>query len=588
MAKFFLTNNPEWYQKAKEIINASDFKLAFDYAENGTYALTTHKLKFNNVNAYHAQNGDFAIATGTAIYKESLDYSRLLQYYSGDIIATRKNSIGQYAYIISKNNQISVFGDRAAAYDIYYYIGDDNIYFVANNLFDMVSVIRERVTLHEMNLIEYASTFNVFGGETIFKEIKRLEGEQYLLEKDGVMSLCAIANLNMFPLIKDKSTDEVAKQLAERLSYKAGVIGKILGTPIISMTGGLDSRILLASYLSAGVKPVLLQGRSNTYLSSPMVEDKIVLDWIAQRYSLPSRVVEWDTRDPERSWGKYLQKYGFLYRHWGGSEPIYHTYENLETSNCSFGFGGELYRNTFPEPSSEAPYSIDDMLEGYSSKIYNTNKKSYLISPYKEHIKQKLQKIALKYKFNPKSITKNEVFYFAYEFSKFGDTLPVNLLNLMSYVPQLLYEADCLELARIQYEEKNAGRLMLMTMKLLVPDIIDIPIFSHCQMWEVDKNSMTLAQPDNVRDVYRSKSELLLKRIYQHAKRTLKPLRNVYRAIENRCRPLRNNCYELPKELSQQKSFIPYKINFVDPRPAIYYKMLANALEKLGFPYTIE
>lgn len=462
------------------------------------------------------------------------------------------------------------------------------MYFVANNLYDMVSVIRERVTLDEMNLIEYASTFNIFCDGTIFKEIKRLEGEQYLVVKDGKVSLFTIANLNMFPLIDDKSTDEVAKQLAAQLSHKAKVIATVLGTPILSMTGGLDSRILLASYLSAGVKPILLQGRSNTYLSSPMVEDKIVLDWIVQRYSLSNRVVEWDTREPERSWSKYLEKYGFLYRHWGGSEPIYQTYENLETSNCSFGFGGELYRNTFPEPSSKAPYSIDDMLEAYSSKIYNTNKKSYLISPYKEHIKQKLLNVALKYKFNPQSITKNEVFYFAYEFSKFGDTLPVNLLNLMSYVPQLLYEADRLELARIQYEEKDAGKLMLKTMELLVPDIIDIPIFSHCQMWQVDKNSMMLVQPDSARDVYRSKFELLLKQLYQHAKRTLRPLRNVYRAIENHRRPLRSNNYELPKELSYQKSFIPYKIDFVDPRPAIYYKMLANALEKLGFPYTME
>jgi len=67
MAKFFLTNNPEWYQKAKERINASDFKLAFDYAVKDTFALTTHKLKLENVNAHRTQNGEFVIATGTAI-----------------------------------------------------------------------------------------------------------------------------------------------------------------------------------------------------------------------------------------------------------------------------------------------------------------------------------------------------------------------------------------------------------------------------------------------------------------------------------------------------------------------------------------
>lgn len=78
MGKFFLTNNTSWYQKAKERICSSDYRLAFDYAENGIYALTTHKLKIDNVNASREKNGNFVIATGTAIYKEALDFSKAL------------------------------------------------------------------------------------------------------------------------------------------------------------------------------------------------------------------------------------------------------------------------------------------------------------------------------------------------------------------------------------------------------------------------------------------------------------------------------------------------------------------------------
>ena len=140
MSKFFITNNKEWYQQTKERISKSDYSLAFDYSKDGVYALSTHKLKINNVNAYVDAKGDFVIATGTAIYKESLDYIVLLNdckredLLRGGARSVRDNTTGQYAYTIRLNDTVYVFGDAIGAYNIFYYHKDGN-YFISNFLF---------------------------------------------------------------------------------------------------------------------------------------------------------------------------------------------------------------------------------------------------------------------------------------------------------------------------------------------------------------------------------------------------------------------------------------------------------------------
>ncbi len=180
MAKFFLTNKKEWYVKTKERVTNSDFSLAFDYAKDGVYALTTHKLKIKNTNAYENLEGDFVIATGTAIYKESLDYTSVISDFGSlGIEGIRNNTIGQYAYIIKSAKNISVFGDSFGAYNIYYF-QKDGYYYISNFLYDMASILRHEITLNEMNLLEYLVQRAILCNETLFNEIKRLNGKEYI------------------------------------------------------------------------------------------------------------------------------------------------------------------------------------------------------------------------------------------------------------------------------------------------------------------------------------------------------------------------------------------------------------------------
>lgn len=120
MAKFFITNNPQWYKVLKENISKTDFKLSFDYSSEDVYALAVHKLNIKNQNAVQ-ESKDFCIATGTCIYKESLDVMPMLQDYNDNLATIRNSALGQYAISVFKNGKVSVFTDVLGAYDVYYY-----------------------------------------------------------------------------------------------------------------------------------------------------------------------------------------------------------------------------------------------------------------------------------------------------------------------------------------------------------------------------------------------------------------------------------------------------------------------------------
>lgn len=494
----------------------------------------------------------------------------------------RDNTIGQYAYVMNTGGTLSVFGDRVGVYDIYYYSGEDGLYFVTNDLFDMVSVIRDKVSLHEMNLVEYASTFNVFGGETIFNEIFRLNGEQYLYIQNGILSVGKI-NITLWPLIENETVEDCAKKLAEKISYKAGVIARVLGAPTISMTGGLDSRMSLAAYLSAGVKPQVLYGRGNTFLVSPIKEDELVVDKLVQTYTLPHKFIDWDTTNPEQHWDEYLQRYGFVYRHWGASQSVFKTFENIDTKVYTFGWGGECYRNHLPIPSHAEPYSVQELVDVYGAYVYYTNNISYKLPKYKEHITRKFNEITVKYGLNPSRIMRNDIFYYYYEFSKFGDSCGPNLMNHIRYAPLLLFEADCMQLSRVAYEQREGARIMLETMRNLMPNIVDVEFCSGCHLQKLDANNMALV-PTSARDFRRSKFELFLKTCYGHAKKVLKPFRNMYKVIENIYRPNSDNeSWGIENPNAKLPQFSIYPVVFSDPRPEMYYRMLVRALQSLNF-----
>lgn len=84
-------------------------------------------------------------------------------------------------------------------------------------------------------------------------------------------------------------------------------------------------------------------------------------------------------------------------------------------------------------------------------------------------------------------------------------------------------------------------KLMLKTMEILVPSILDVDFCTRCQMHKIDRETCMLIPYENAIDIHRTKLELQLKKIYKKKGTFLKPLRNLYTQVENVIRTKKKN-----------------------------------------------
>lgn len=491
MSKFFITNNKEISEKIIKEINSSEFKLCFNTQCDNIFAFATQKLKVPHTNSLEINN-DFIITNGTLIYKEGNkieNWKQLYNDYNNNIKVIRQSSIGNYAICIKKGNSIDIWGEESGAFNIFYY-NEKGIFLVSNSLYDLAKLIKEKISINELNVIEEAAQFTILGDETIFNEIKRLSGTQHINIQDNSFNI--IEEKILYPVL-NIDAKKCAFNVATILKQKANSIYNSLGNPGINMTGGLDARISLAAYLSVSSKPFLNYGIGNTGLTNTKDEDLRIDLLFQKKYGLDLRIGSWRTPTPlNRDWEYYISKYGFGAYVYSASADVMNYYENSQGNIMTFGFGGELYRNLpWIENRTKTYFNVDEFIDEYyitgDAKLMTQD-----IPNYREHIKKKIIKLCERYNLNPSHIDNVDNFYLLVEYRKTADSKILNLVNMMKFSNLLLMEKECLENARVDIENMNQSKFMLQIINNLSRDILDIPIFSHCQSRIYDKASESL------------------------------------------------------------------------------------------------
>lgn len=159
------------------------------YSSNEEVSICTFKkMNVDNVN-YYKEGIDFIVISGTLIYKGNIGIQSLAnlladykKYRNVDII--RKEAIGNYLIVLRSGEEIVSFCDPNNIYYGYYYIGKDG-WCVSNSLYEMAISIADGLTIDEDVLLEEMYCRCIIGNETVFKEIKRIQGEEVLIIEKG-------------------------------------------------------------------------------------------------------------------------------------------------------------------------------------------------------------------------------------------------------------------------------------------------------------------------------------------------------------------------------------------------------------------
>lgn len=568
MAKFFITNNRDLYNTFIKRVDKSAFSIGSKIENGNIFAITVKKLRLDNVNGW-SRVSNFAITTGTPIYKESLDNESLIDDFDGDVNQIRRHFIGQYGAAIHKEGKTIVFCDAVGTYSVYYY-KDDSDYLVGTDISDMAAVLGDRVKPSEINILEEACQNSILCGDSLYEGIKRLSGHECLVISDGVLEVSALA---VQKRLEGMSTDECAKHLVQQFKYKAGVIAKVLGDPDIFMTGGLDARISLASYLSVGAKPTLHYGVGNSFVTNTKHDDLEIARSFAKRYDLPLYEEDWSTPSPlYRDWDKYIQKYGVLAKNYAASDSIMKCFENLPNNVSTFGYGGELYRNLpWIENRKKDFFTAEEFVDEYYIGGTQSHLMTSEIEGYRDRIVAKVKALCKEYGFDPEHIDNKDNVYLLIEYRRYADTMLLNMMNQIRYSNLLLFEQDCLELTDVHVEDMKQSKFMLNIINHLYADVLEVPIFSHCQKREYDKEIGVL------KEAHKS----LKKRIYGAIPKNVKTLVKQIMHNENHSNLVSN--VELT-DVIQSLDFYPgFKISpTVDFRYLIHYALIKEAAYAYG------
>lgn len=498
MSKFFITNNSDLYKRIRGKVETSDYKISFESKESGVYALSTKKLAVDNINGTQCDDG-FVIVTGTMAWGggEPVNSNTLHCIYdtfTGDVSSIQKNTIGSFGVVVHKSSKTYVFGEIAGFYNIYYY-SIDGIWLVSNSLYEMAVALKGKITLNKLALIEYSVQDGILLDDTLFNEIHRLSGFNHLIIDNDVLKV--IEEECDYPLCEG-SLDEKVKHFVELQQNYGLRMHQAYGVPTISMTGGLDARMAMSTYLSVGVKPCLYYGVGNSFITNTFNQDKEIDEQFSVKFGLPLFIESWNT--PERIdeyWKINLEKYGFYYDTYAGSKDVIESIINNPNILFTYGYCGELYRNLpWVESRKKDYFTIDE----YINEVYVTSQVRESIinkDEYYSFIKNKQLRICEHYHLDPNHIVNEDIFYLSLERRKSADSAMLNHVNMIKYCCYTIGQYESLAAGRVSCKEAKNSSFMLRCLDALYPEVLEVPVFSHCTMRDFYRETMSLSSQNS-------------------------------------------------------------------------------------------
>lgn len=297
-----------------------------------------------------AESGDsFAIAAGTLAYGGQMGPAALKGLLAESNLPhlDRAKLAGQFGAVLHQRGRTFVVGDYFACFPVYH---DSERNLFSTSLLAAAAAL-PRVTLDPQGLYEYAFQSCVLGDDTVFGEIKRLGPTQVVeLTADGVQ----------IHRVSKPLPDKPSKaSLTDQLSLHSRLLHDVIGEQVrhfgnnihCPLSGGLDSRLVLAVLKSLGCRPNVYvygpAGSPDVTISKQIGDaEGIDVEWIEkERYRdiAPDEFPEQVARNFHENDG--TPNFGGIFDNGGNSYA-----RNKRHSNGSLavsGGCGEIYRNFF-------------------------------------------------------------------------------------------------------------------------------------------------------------------------------------------------------------------------------------------------
>lgn len=434
--------------------------------------------KFENTKQMYIEGNNFIFKYGTGFYKGKLLENNLKILFS-DLKKTInyegviKEIEGNYFILLFLNDNYYFWTDKYGIIKIYFFKKDKNI--LISNLIFPIFEENKNLKINNLNLLEQSFQLCCMDNTTFLENVYKMKNS-FMYQYNNLKLLKNKIEYNEENL--NFSYEVKLNILINKLKEKAMYIKENYNKIALNMTGGLDSRLILSIYMSIGIKPTLLYGKGNSFITNTMNEDLKIVKKIAQKYNLELKIMDWSDNFENviEDWNGLIKDYGELYTKYGGNKKIFDFYKNSEFDFIEFGCYGEMLRNISKLEKYGKRLTEEDIFDLYSFIDYKTISENYI--NLKEYFMLKINNIISK----DYPIAREEYNKFDFFYSCMTDSSMINLINNIGISSCNLYTM-VLDLAKnFNYFEKEGKKIFIDILKKFNPELLyDIEIFSGCQ-----------------------------------------------------------------------------------------------------------
>jgi asparagine synthase (glutamine-hydrolysing) len=223
----------------------------FEYAD----FLIDYYAKIDSATADYLDldGGDFAFSVGTFIYRGRIGAAALALFVREPDPATAiADTHGHFVIVLRRGGEVTLWRDPAASFELYHH---PDLRCVSTSFLALARTAASR-TLNLQEMYEYVFHGVTLGTETLLAEVRRLDiGERMRLSPRPAILHQPV---ELCPPERDAPVGELVEaNLEELLAYTKELVG-IFGDNIRhALSGGYDSRLLLALFRHSGITPHL-------------------------------------------------------------------------------------------------------------------------------------------------------------------------------------------------------------------------------------------------------------------------------------------------------------------------------------------
>jgi len=212
-------------------------------------------------------------------------------YDKDDVVLDKLDGTGAYCYLLRKDSEISIYQDFAGCYGIYVYEDKEtNFFAISNSFYKLVEYLKERVPLtfdydYAKSFIP-ASLVSFAYERTLINEIKTIDKDK-IINIDIDKKSFSYSKLDYEEKSVNIESEEALIILDKWFNKWVSVFNNIYSkTNFINLhlSGGLDSRIILALVLSSQIDMDDINVLSRIGNDSVKVEDLQIAKKIAEHY----------------------------------------------------------------------------------------------------------------------------------------------------------------------------------------------------------------------------------------------------------------------------------------------------------------